>query len=817
MSESSIRLQPSDRSSGRLFRMFSSSAQAPRNRRPTDVVALVIGLLVVALTTAQAPGPTTLDTSLTAVIDESSDALGWLWRLCYTLMLLWVIVLLLAPVIRHAKGRLRLFWDFALAAVLSLAMVAGISALGGTSLTEMVNALITPGPPPVFAAGRLAVATAVVVTAAPHLTRPFRLIGAVVLTLGAVAAVALQVAHPSGVFAGLAVGVVTGSLVHLLLGSPGGQLTAGQVGKALRDLGIETVSVTGAVPRSAGEQLLRATAVGGEELEVKVYGRDAWDAQYIGSWWSALTRRGEAPQLTVSRRERIEHEAMVSLLVERAGVPVVPLVSAGQGAQGEALLVTYAPARAFDDLPPSAVHDEWLRGAWSALMQLHEAGVAHRRITGQRLVERNDGTPGFVDFAQARLAASVHDVMIDRVHLLVTLALVVGNERAVSSAIDIMGTEELAKALPYVQDPVLSQALRRSMGTEWQIAELRSLVIERTGAEPSALIELRRVTFGSLVKLALTVVILSSLVGLLAGVDFAQVIDELSTADFTLLLLGLLVAPLAQVLFSFSTLGSSLRRLPFLPVLMLQYAIQFIALVLPATAARIALQIRFFERLGVSYGAATTMGAIDSGGGFVVQILLLILIGASALPGFTTDVSTGSDSGGEESGDISLIALAVAIGILWTVMTLANPRRRANVRRAVPQFISQMRAQASQARASLAVLRRPGKVAGILGGNLGGQVVQAVVLGVCLSAFGETAALSQLILVNTFVSLFAGLLPVPGGVGVAEAGYTYGLQAIGVPSAIAVSTAIAFRLVTFYLPPIWCSQAMRWLRGNAYV
>lgn len=113
-----------------------------------------------------------------------------------------------------------------------------------------------------------------------------------------------------------------------------------------------------------------------------------------------------------------------------------------------------------------------------------------------------------------------------------------------------------------------------------------------------------------------------------------------------------------------------------------------------------------------------------------------------------------------------------------------------------------MRAEATQARSSLVVLRHPGKVAGILGGNLGGQLVQAVVLGICLAAFGEAASLLQLILVNTCVSLFAGLMPVPGGVGVAEAGYTYGLQAIGVPSAIAVATALAFRLVTFYLPPV---------------
>jgi uncharacterized membrane protein YbhN (UPF0104 family) len=308
----------------------------------------------------------------------------------------------------------------------------------------------------------------------------------------------------------------------------------------------------------------------------------------------------------------------------------------------------------------------------------------------------------------------------------------------------------------------------------------------------------------------------SSLVGLFAGVDFAAVRDELGTADLRLLLVGLLVAPLAQVFFAFSTTGASLQRLPYLPVLMLQYAIQFIALVLPATAARLALQIRFLERLGVSYGAATSIGAIDGFGGFVVQVLLLLVIAVSAMPGVTGDVDLGSD-GGEESGDISLIAIALVIGLAWTVVTLAVPRRRARLSRAIPRYIAEMRSQTSQARASLRVLRSPGKVASILGGNLGGQVVQAIVLGICLAAFGESVSLSQLILVNTFVSLFAGMLPVPGGVGVAEAGYAFGLQAVGVPSAVAVSTAVAFRMVTFYLPPLWCSLSMRWLRRNAYV
>jgi uncharacterized membrane protein YbhN (UPF0104 family) len=52
---------------------------------------------------------------------------------------------------------------------------------------------------------------------------------------------------------------------------------------------------------------------------------------------------------------------------------------------------------------------------------------------------------------------------------------------------------------------------------------------------------------------------------------------------------------------------------------------------------------------------------------------------------------------------------------------------------------------------------------------------------------------------------------------VAEAGYTAGLIAIGIPEAAATSTAMAFRLVTFYLPPLWGTFSMRWMKKNDYL
>ena len=69
-----------------------------------------------------------------------------------------------------------------------------------------------------------AVATAVVVTASPHLTRPLRYIGRWVIGVGAVATIALGTATPLGVLAASAVGVAAGAVVHLLRGSPGGRI-----------------------------------------------------------------------------------------------------------------------------------------------------------------------------------------------------------------------------------------------------------------------------------------------------------------------------------------------------------------------------------------------------------------------------------------------------------------------------------------------------------------------------------------------------------------------------------------------------------------
>jgi uncharacterized membrane protein YbhN (UPF0104 family) len=104
-----------------------------------------------------------------------------------------------------------------------------------------------------------------------------------------------------------------------------------------------------------------------------------------------------------------------------------------------------------------------------------------------------------------------------------------------------------------------------------------------------------------------------------------------------------------------------------------------------------------------------------------------------------------------------------------------------------------------------AVLRSPAKLSLVVGGQVLVQVLYAATLGAACLAFGVTVPMSTLLLINIGSSALSGLVPAPGGLGVAEATLAGALAAVGTPSATAISIALAYRLVTTWIPwaPGW--------------
>jgi uncharacterized membrane protein YbhN (UPF0104 family)/tRNA A-37 threonylcarbamoyl transferase component Bud32 len=784
------------------------------------VVLLALAVLTVVVLAFPAPGPTSIDSLLTGLVKALPGLFGWFWELSYDLLLIWTLVLVALAL--FARGRKRLLFEEVLAGALAvgLALVAG--RLGGTDWSESFKAVAASGSPPIYLAVRLALATAVVVVASPFMARPLRYVGRLVVGIGAAAGIALGTAFPIGMVAAFAVGIGSAAIVHLLFGSPAGRLTLDQVADALADLGVEASGLRQGPLEPRGVAIATAQAPDGRSLLVKVYGRDAWDGQLLAAAWSALWYRGDTPHLALGRRQQVEHEAFVTLLAERAGVSVLPVVAAGMASERDALLVTETSGRPLRALGPGEIDDELLEGIWGNAGRLHALGVVHRRLDAARIVVRPDGAPAFGDFAGAAVAADDADIAADRAQVLVATALGVGPQRSASAALAVLGPDALAQVLPLLQPAAVQRQTRHAIGDQdWDLDDLRKACAEVAGVEPPKLAQLRRVSLRSVGVVVLVGLVAYAIISAVADVGLANLIEEFKAADLGWLAVALALSPVVPMAKAFATLGASFRPLRFGPVLMLDYAIQFIALAVPSSAARLALDIRFFGRNGIDAGGAVSISAITSVCGFVVQILLIVMISLSGLASLElggSDATTTASTGDSSSSDgYPLLVLTAALVVAGVIVILAVPKYRRAVTQAVPRYRAMLGSQASSATTALRVLRSPSRVGMVFAGKLGAQLLQAVILGLCLRAFGHHATMAELILVNSIADLLAGFMPVPGGMGVAEAAYTAGLVALGVPSAAAMSTAIAFRMVTYYLPPIWGAIAMRWLRQHSYL
>ena len=154
-----------------------------------------------------------------------------------------------------------------------------------------------------------------------------------------------------------------------------------------------------------------------------------------------------------------------------------------------------------------------------------------------------------------------------------------------------------------------------------------------------------------------------------------------------------------------------------------------------------------------------------------------------------------------------MLAVVLAVAVL---VILVIPRLRryvlGGVRRTVQEAFTVLR--------GLRSLRR---LVMLFGGNLVAELLFALALGVFVQAFGYSLALHELLFINMAVSLLAGLLPVPGGVGVTEGGLIFGLTSFGVPQEAAFAAVMLYRFSTFYTPPIWGFFSLRWLERNRYL
>ncbi len=785
--------------SSRRLRLFVSQVEEPRSRRATDAIGLVASAVGYCFVALLALPPSSIERAITELASTLPGGLAGFWQLIIAVLIAVAVVVPVAAVVRNRLGLLR---DIGTALLLTLALCL----VGGRLVQGAWEPLWTTPPDDAGTwglVGYLTMPATALLTAAPHLAKPVRRLAWWLALLAALAAVMLGAA-PSAVVAAMLIASLSSNAMHLVFGSPKGRPSLSDVSLALASLGVRAHSLGVAERQSAGLYVVEATSDEGERLLVKVYGRDAYDTQLLATAWRSVWYREAGSPVAFGRRQQVEREAFLTLLARQAGVLTETVVAAGITQEDDAVLVLKPSGEPLSTVP-NPWPDELVRGVWRTVHVLHDTAICHGQLDDIHLITDSAGT-GVVDFRGGEAGLLEERFLTDRAQLLVTTAFSVGMGPAAQGAMDALGPDGLEEVLPYIQTPSLTPRQRQQVrAADLDLDELRNLAAHAAGIEPPELRRLRRVTIGSLLQAGLLVIAFLALSSAFAGLDLADLADQLQSASWPFILIGAMVAQMPRLAQAVSTLGAAPIKLPLRPVYTLQLAQSYLALAVPASAARVALNVRFFQRHGLSAGSALAIGAIDGFAGFIIQATLLISL--LLLTSTTLDVDLGASA---PSGLGQLVLVMIGLSVLAAAVLLLTPRWRTRLFDAV-------RATARDATEAVRGIRSPRRIGLLLGGNLAAEILFAVALGAIASGFGYRVGLTELLLINMIVSLLAGLLPIPGGIGVVEGGLMLGLVSAGVPEETAFAIVIVYRLATFYLPPIWGFFALRWLERNRHL
>ncbi len=785
------------------IQVFSAPSDAPRVRWKTDLIAAafvaVLGLLLIAV----AGNGSTFDDLTLEFASGLPGWLLWLSQAAYGVGVLYGIGLLIGVGL-FAKGRFEVFRDMVFAALLAIVIVVGLTQLIDGRWPELAFFDLNQTRD-TFPAFFVTTATAVQAAASPWLTAPMRKTGWGFVLAAVVASVVGTVTTVSDACGGLLVGVFAAAIIRYVFGTSAGLPSTARVRDGLADLGVEMDTLAYFDKQPEGSNVLCGESTDGRSLFVNLLGRDSWSSRRWTRWWKKAWYQDQGAQYGSDRRQQVEHESLALLLAQRGGVSVPAFVAVGMTSFGDAVMVTEAFDHTLADVSVDDIDDALVDAGWEQLDKLHRADISHGSIDAIHFWFDAAGEPELMGFANAVIHPTGAQKQQDVAAMLVMTTLGVGADRAIAAARRAKGDDAVEAMLPVLQTAALNGRLRRRVLTQrLKIKDLRKRTAAALGVEVPEATQLTRVTWKSVVMLGFVLFAVYTIIGGLADVGFDTVWQALLDARWGLVVLGLVLAAATNLTDATALAAVTPKPVPIGVTTVEQFAIGFVNVAVPSAAGRIAVNIRYFEKLGISAVTSSTTGAITGFLGFIAQAVLVVLtivIGAGSI-----DFSQMQGGGGV----MRLLAMAVAIFVVVAVVVALVPKWRhwVNVK---------LRTPVAQIGDAIKTLKNPKSAALALGGSLATEVLYAAGFAMCVLAVGGSINLGQAIFINVTVSLFAGLMPIPGGVGVAEAGMTAGLTSIGVDPGVAVSAVLIYRLVSYYLPPLWGYVSLRWLTAHDYL
>ncbi|MFI0352065.1 flippase-like domain-containing protein [Actinomadura sp. 9N407] len=559
----------------------------------------------------------------------------------------------------------------------------------------------------------------------------------------------------------------------------------------VRRYGVEIARAPGAVPTDASGVALPR---GEWQLEVGVLDRDLQTAGVLYRMWRLVRLREAAPRRPVrSLRRSLEQESLMAYAVDAAGARTPRLVGTSEVGT-EAALMAYenVPGTTLDALPDDELTDRLLTAIWDQLKRLQSGRLAHRRLEGGAIRISDEGLPYLTELRSGEIAAGDLALRLDLAQLLTTLALRVGPERSVRTAVDVLGEQALAAAVPLLQRVALSRGTRAALRHHRDLlTRIREQIVRlkpESEAPPIRLERFRPRTIFSIVALSIAAYIV---IPQLSSVDPVQLV---AGAEWWWVGLALAAAAVTYLAAAFMLMGFVPERLPLGRTVLVQVAASFVKLVAPAAVSGVALNTRYLQRSGVRPGPAVASVGASQLMGMVTHILLLIVFG------FVTGSADNATRDLAPSRTVVIVLLALAV---LTAVALTIPR----VRRIVAGRLKSM--FSGVVPRLVDVLQSPRKILTGLGGTLLLTVGFVVCLDASIRAFGGSLPWTTVVVVFLTANAVGSAAPTPGGLGAVETALTVALTISGLTAEAATSSVLLYRLLTLWLPvlPGWAAFA----------
>lgn len=517
-------------------------------------------------------------------------------------------------------------------------------------------------------------------------------------------------------------------------------------------------------------------------------------------WRRLRLRTAPHPRVVRSLRTGLEHEALVSYAAVAAGVRT-RRVAATAEIGPDAALVAYehVPGRTLDRLADEEVTDALLTDAWEQLRLLQRRVISHRALVPEAVLVAEDGAVHLVDLADGDIAASELVLQADIAQLLTALALRSGPERAVRSAVAVLGADAVGAALPLLQPIALPRVTRAALKQRPQLLDaIRAEVLRTRPQAPAGAVRLERLRPRTLLAVVGGVVAACLLLPQFFTTDHNP-IAAMAGADPGWMTLAVLAAAAGHLAATMGFVGFVPERLDLWHATLAQVAGSFVKVVSPGGVGGVALNTRFLQRSGIPTAQALSSVGVGQLLGLVLHLLQL---GAFV---YLLGHDPGSGAGSEMDALPILVGGLMVAGLLLAVVAAVPPARR--------WLLDRLRPLTSEVLPRLLdLLRSPGRLAAGITGQLLVSLCLITCLYCCAKAVGGTPGFAAIAVVLLIGNAVGSAAPTPGGAGFIDGALSVGLATTAGMAEGSVAAAVLYRLLTFLLPVLPGWAAFTWLQ-----